>query len=116
MKITSESPNPTKMRSKEVDGYKVIEEFLLTKGECVVSKSMTIPFKPLVDFGIIVYGLKANATNRLAMKFDLERFFMRNNASELSGTETRSIKVPREIYDRVKSINDQYRNNQITEE
>lgn len=93
----------------EVDGYKVIEEFLLTKGEHIVH-DMKIPFKPLIDFGLIVYGLKANATNKLSMKFDLERFFMRKCAGEISGTETKLVKVPKEIFERVKSINDEFRN------
>lgn len=96
-------------KKEEVNGYKVIEEFLLTKGEEIVSAKMTIPFKPLIDFGLIVYGMKVNATNRLAMKFDLEKFFMRNCAGELYGTETKSVKVPQDVYDRVKSINNQYR-------
>jgi hypothetical protein len=102
-------------KKEEIDGYKVIEEFLLTKGEQVVSQEMKIPFKPLIDFGLIIYGKKANATNKLAMKFDLERFFMRKCSSELSGVETRSVKVPKEIYERVKAMNDQYRTTLIEE-
>lgn len=93
----------------EVDGYKVIEEFLLTKGEDVV-RDMKIPFKPLIEFGIIVYGLKANATNKLSMKFDLEKFFMRSCSGEISGTETKYVRVPKDIFDRVKIENDKYRN------
>jgi hypothetical protein len=92
-----------------VDGYHVIEEFLLTKGEDIVSKKMEIPFKPLIDFGLICYSKKANATNRLAMKFDLEKFFMRNGCGLIKGWETTSVKVPQEIFDRVKLVNDQYR-------
>jgi hypothetical protein len=99
----------------EVDGFKVIEEYLLTKGESVVSSDMKILFKPLIDFGLIVYGLKANATNRLSMKFDLERFFLRRCVGELSGTETKYVRVPDDIYVRVKSINDKYRTTQIDE-
>jgi hypothetical protein len=99
-----------------VDGYHVIEEFLLTKGEYIVSKEMTIPFSPLVDFALIIYSKKANATNKLAMKFDLERFFMRKCTGEISGVETKRVKVPLEIYDRVKKVNDQYRNGTIIDE
>lgn len=99
----------TDKRIEDVDGYNVIEEFLLTKGEQVVSKDMKIPFKPLIDFALIVYGKKANATNKLAMKFDLEKFFMRHCAGELSGVETRYVTVPKHIYDKVKGLNDQYR-------
>lgn len=95
----------------QIDGYKVIEEYLLTKGEQIVSSDMQISFKPLIDFGIIVYGLKANATNKLAMKFDLEKFFMRKCAGIISGGETRIVKVPKELYDRVKKVNDEYRKN-----
>jgi hypothetical protein len=93
----------------EIDGYLVIEEFLLTKGEQVVSSDMQIPFKPLIDFALITYGMKANATNRLAMRFDLEKFFMRKCAGELRGTDYNTVKVPQTIFDRVKNINDQYR-------
>jgi len=92
-----------------IDGFHVIEEFLLTKGEEIVGQDMKILFKPLIDFGINVYGQKANATNKLAMKFDLERFFMRQGMGILSGVETKYVRVPKEIYDKVKSINDQYR-------
>lgn len=95
---------------EEIDGFKVIEEFLLTKGEHIVSQEMKIPFKPLIDFAIILYGLKANETNKLAMKFDLERFFMRKCAGYISGTDTKHVKVPQDIFDRVKSTNDKYRN------
>jgi hypothetical protein len=100
---------PTSVKSDNVNGWHVVEEFLLTKGEGIVSKDMKIPFKPLIDFGIIIYGKKANATNRLAMKFDLERFFMRNGFAVMSGTETQFIRVTKEIFERVKSVNDQYR-------
>lgn len=93
----------------EVDGYKVIEEYLLTKGEEIVGADMKISFKPLIDFGIIVYGLKANATNKLAMKFDLEKFFMRKCAGIITGGETRLVLVPKELYERVKKVNDEFR-------
>lgn len=105
----------TQERPEEIDGFKVIEEFLLTKGEHIVSQEMKIPFKPLIDFGIILYGMKANATNKLAMKFDLERFFMRKCAGYLSGTETKYVRVPQDIFDRVKKVNDQYRNKENQE-
>jgi hypothetical protein len=93
----------------EIDGYHVIEEFLLTKGESIVSSEMQIPFKPLIDFGLIVYSMKANATNKLAMKFDLERFFMRQGAGLLSGVETRYVKVPKSILEKVTAVNNQFR-------
>jgi hypothetical protein len=102
------------MKTEEIDGYRVIEEFLLTKGEDVVSKESKIPFKPLIDFALIVYGLKVNMTTRTSMKFSLERFFMRKCSGEISGTDTRYVKVPSDIITRVKSINDQYRNNPET--
>lgn len=104
-----------KYKSEDIDGFKVVEEFLLTKGEDIVH-DMKIPFKPLIEFGLIVYSLKANATNKLAMKFDLEKFFMRKCSSTLSGTETKMVKVPQDIYDRVKKVNDQYRNSLTSEQ
>jgi hypothetical protein len=99
----------------EVDGYHVIEEFLLTKGVGVVNSELMIQFKPLVDFALIVYTKKMNATNRAAMKFDLERFFMRRCASEIVGVETKYVKVPMKIFERVKEVNDQYRKTIIEE-
>lgn len=93
----------------DIDGLFVIEEYLLTKGVEIVSQDMRIMFKPLIDFGVIVYGLKVNSTNRMSMKFDLERFFMRRCLGELSGNETKYIRVPQEIYDKVKVINDRYK-------
>lgn len=94
----------------KIDGLHVIEEFLLTKGEHIVAADMRIPFKPLIDFALIVYNMKANATNRLAIKFELERFFMRRCLGELSGVETKYVKVPQDIFDAVKAINDKFRN------
>lgn len=105
-----------KEKKPVIDGFKVVEEFLLTKGEGIVFENLTIPFKPLIDFGIIVYNLKANATNRLSMKFDLERFFMRNNRAIMYGTDVRFVKVPKTIFDKVKAVNDQYRNNRPNED
>lgn len=99
--------------TEEIDGFKVIEEYLLTKGEQIVDAKMRIPFKPLIDFGLIMYNKKANATNRLAMKFDLEKFFMRKGAGLLSGVETKSVKVPDELYRRVRAVNDQYRTSEL---
>jgi hypothetical protein len=104
------------VKEGEVNGFKVVEEFLLTKGEGIVDSNMRIPFKPLIDFGLIVYNKKANATNRLAMKFDLERFFMRKCQGILSGVETRYVKVPKEIIDRVKATNDRFRTGIIIED
>ena len=96
-------------KTQQIDGLHVIEEYLLTKGEHVVRKDMTLLFKPLIDFGIILYGMKANATNKLAMKFDLEKYFMRNCLAEFDGHYLDYVKVPQDLYDRVKKINDQYR-------
>lgn len=92
----------------EIDGIKIIEEYLLTKGEQIVVNDQIL-FKPIIDFGLIVYGLKVNATNRTAMQFDLERFFMRRCMGELSGTETKFINVGKDTFEKVKKINDQYR-------
>jgi hypothetical protein len=111
--MKTETPVKT---DNEVDGYHVVEEFLLTKGEQIVNSEMHIPFKPLVDFALILYSKKANATNRLAMKFDLERFFMRRCAGELRGVDFKEVKVPTEIFQKVKSINDQYRNGKTIED
>jgi hypothetical protein len=46
------------VKQDKIDGWHVVEEFLLTKGEGIVSKDMKIPFKPLIDFGIIIYEIE----------------------------------------------------------
>lgn len=97
----------------KIDGFYVIEQFLLMKGEQIVSSDMKIPFKPLIDFALICYNQKVNTTSRMAMKFDLERFFMRRCHGELSGAETKFVKVPQDLYDKVKLINDRYRTGDI---
>lgn len=109
------------MKEKEqVDGYHVVEEFLLTKGEDILGgdhKNM-LYFKPLIDFGLIIYRQKINATNRGAMKFDLEKFFIRAGvATKQNGYDVAYITVPKDIIERVKLENDKYRNpqNQIEE-
>lgn len=43
------------------------------------------------------------------MKFDLEKFFMRKGTGIIKGCETTFVKVPVEIFDRVKLMNDKYR-------
>jgi hypothetical protein len=101
---------------EEIDGLHVIEEYLLTKGEHIVYGDRQITFKPLIDFALIVYNKKANTTNRLAMKFDLEKYFMRRDMSEMHGHDTKSIKVPQSIIDNVIAINNQYRNGTTIEE
>lgn len=104
-------------KTDNVDGLHVIEQFLLTKGEQMVNKDMKVPFKPLIDFGLVCYNKKVSTTTRAAMKFDLERFFMRRCLGELTQSwETKYVKVPQDLYDKVKAINDQYRNGQDIED
>lgn len=101
------------MKEKEqVDGFKVVEEFLLTKGEDILGGDHKnfLYFKPLIDFGLIVYGQKINSTNRAAMKFDLEKFFIRAAvATKQNNYDIAYITVPKDIIERVKIENDKYR-------
>lgn len=101
---------PYKTEKIQVDGYHVIKEFLLTRGEQIVSSDMRILFKPLIDFGLILYNQKINATNRRAMQYDLEKFFMQHCAGEI--TESwggKKVRVPEKLYDEVKKLNDHFR-------
>ena len=89
-----------------IDGLLVIEELLLHKGEDYVISEMRVQKKLLEDMALIVYGLKSSQTNRLYVGFALDRYYKRADLVAPNGT----IKVPIKIYEKVKTINDKYRN------
>lgn len=91
----------------EIDGLEVIEELLLFKGEsiCGGREVRRVSSKLLDDMALVTYGLKSNATNKLYVGMALDKYYQRAGLVHKSGT----IIVPVEIFDRVKEINDQYR-------
>lgn len=89
----------------EIDGLKVIEELLLFKGVQVAGATKIVHKKHLDDIALVVYGLKANATNRLYVGMQLDKFYNRAGLVCDSGR----VKVPVSIYNRVKELNDSYK-------
>ena len=89
-----------------INGFDVMEELFLFKGEDRVCKDLRVDFKFLLDAAFVLYGLKVNATNKLYVAFYLNKFYKNEGLITPNG----SIKVPVSIYDKVKSINDKYRN------
>lgn len=88
-----------------INGFDVMEELFLFKGEDRVCRDMRVNFKDLLDAAFILYGFKVNSTNKLYVSFYLNKFYKREGLITPNG----SIKVPVSIYDKVKSINDKYR-------
>lgn len=89
---------------EDIDGFEVIKELLLHKGESVC-RDLRVDKKLLDQMALIVYGLKSNPTNKLYVSFTLDRFYRRNDLVTPNG----SIKVPVSIYDEVERINNQFR-------
>lgn len=98
---------------EEIDGLTVIEELLLFKGCEIAGATKIVHKKYLDDMALIVYNLKVNPTNRLYVGMQLDKFYLRNDLVCDSGR----VKVPVEIYNSVKTLNDSYKNkqNQIDE-
>lgn len=90
----------------DINGLDVIEECLLFKGIEVAGASKIINIKHLESAAHILYGLKVNATNKLYVGFYLDRFYHRAGLLCDSGR----VKVPIDIYNKVKDINDKYKN------
>ncbi len=90
---------------EEIDGLFVIEELLLYKGVDIAGANKTVLLKHLDDMALVSYNLKVNATNRLYVGLQLDKFYHRAGLVCDSG----KIKVPKDIYDRVKELNDSYK-------
>lgn len=93
----------------EIDGLHVIEEFLLTKGE--ENYQNIIPLKELESMALVCYGLKVNATNKLNVGIRLDKYFLRQGM--MSTKRTSSVITPKDIWERVKGVNDQFRKNKV---
>lgn len=98
---------------QEINGFDVIEELLLFKGVEIAGSARAVHKKYLDDAALILYGLKVNATNLLYVGMQLDKFYQRNGLVCDSGR----VKVPKDIYDKVKALNDSYKtkDNQIEE-
>lgn len=107
MKITEKSFFATDKIDliKNINGLEIIEQYLLFKGEDSVGEIKVILFKNLEDMALVHLGLIVNATNRLYVGTYLKRFYNHNGLVMLSG----KIKIPIEIFEKVKTINDRYR-------
>lgn len=90
---------------QEIDGFNVIEELLLFKGVDIAGATKSVDKKHLDDIALVVYNLESNSTNRLYVGMILDKFYLRNNLVCSSG----KIRVPANIYDRVKKLNDSYK-------
>ena len=53
---------------------------------------------------LILYGLKENTTNKLYIGLHLDRFYLRHGLK----SERNGIKVPIDIYNKVKGLNEKY--------
>lgn len=91
---------------EDIDIFDVIRETLLCKGEGVVFDGK-IPKKFLEDSALYLYGLKAGATNKLYVGMTLDKQIIRNDLADKKSDKY--VKVPKDIYDEVKFINDKYR-------
>lgn len=90
---------------EQIDGLKVIEDLLLFKGVEIAGANKTVSAKLLDDMALVSYGLKVNATNKLYIGLNLDKFFRRAGLVCDSG----KIKVPIDIYNRVKELNEGYK-------
>jgi len=98
---------------EEINGLDVIEELLLFKGIEIAGAVRVVHKKYLDDMAIVLYNLKVNATNRLYVGTQLDKFYHRAGLVCDSGR----VKVPKDIYDKVKALNDSYKTkeNQLDE-
>lgn len=90
---------------EQIDGLKVIEDLLLFKGVEIAGATKIISAKLLDEMALVSYGLKVNATNKLYVGMNLDKFYRRAGLVCDSG----KIKVPIDIYNRVKELNDSFK-------
>jgi hypothetical protein len=93
----------------QIDGLKVIEEFLLFKGTDNLEdkKPRQIHMSGLEHAAHIAYGLKVNATNKLYVGWHLDKFYKR--AGLINSKEPRLITVPDDIFEKVHTLHAQYK-------
>lgn len=89
----------------DVDGFEVIEQLLLFKGEDYYGEIKVIPFKALEDMALVHYGLQITPTNRLYVGTYLMKFYKKNDLIQANG----KIKIPLSIYEKAQGINQKFR-------
>lgn len=96
----------TLSRYDDIDGLKVIEEYLLFKGTDDVKRGGCILLKSLEKMALITYGLKVNATNSLYVGWHLDKFFKR---AGLFRNSMLDVSIPNDIYDRVAVLHKEFK-------
>ncbi len=97
----------------EINGLKVIEEYLLYKGTDHVRNSRLVHISHLEKMAHIEYELKVNATNKLYVGWYLDRYFRHNDLFGKDGY----VKIPTDIFERVDALHKQFKthDNQMEE-
>jgi hypothetical protein len=87
----------------EIDGLKVIEEFLLFKGT-EGYEDLECDVKDLEKMAHMVYGLKVNATNKLYVGWHLHKFLKRNDMLDGSW-----VRIPKVIFDKAQKMHNEFK-------
>jgi hypothetical protein len=90
---------------EDIDGLKVIEEYLLFKGTDDVRETGKVASKKLEETALVFYGLKSNPTNKLFVGFYLEKWYRINGLRTANG----SVKIPQDIFYKVDELNKSFR-------
>ncbi len=91
----------------DIDGLKVVEEYLLFKGTDHIRNSMQIHISHLEKMAHIEYGLKVNETNKLYVGMYLDKYYKKNGL--FKGSDMKYVRVPKEIFDRVDKLHARFK-------
>lgn len=92
---------------QQINIFDVVRETLLCKGVEICTSDRLIAKKYLEDSALYLYELKANSTNKLHVGLTIDRLCQQNGLCSEKGDKW--VKVPENIYDAVKEINDRYK-------
>lgn len=98
---------------QQINIFDVIRETLLCKGVEICTSERLVAKKYLEDSALYLYELKANSTNKLHVGMTIDRLCQRNNLC--TDRSDKWVRVPNDIYNEVKEINDSYKNRCRTE-
>ena len=93
---------------REMDVREIMKEYLLfkgTRGHNTIEINHEVLPSDLVPSGLFVYGLKANATNKQAVRYYIERFAHINQL-----WEGRLIKIPFALWVECDQLNEIFTN------
>lgn len=90
---------------QQISALEVIEELLLFKGLEIAGETRSVNKKLLDDMALVHYNLKVNSTNKLYVGLHLDRSFLKLGLMLANG----KIKVPMEIWEKVRGIHATYR-------